>query len=565
MNLSIFNNPDPSGRLYKESYLLKNYPEEYNYIIEYCILNKIFDITFKEKVYLCLNNLTESPKCKNPNCNKKTKYKNSTLGYYEYCSNKCISSDPNIKKIKEEKSLEKFGTKSPAQSKEIKEKIIETNQIKYGGNSPMSNKDIQDKSKKTLLENFGVDNPNKSPEIIKKRVESFKLSNYKETFKETSIKRYGVNHPWMNKEIHTKTIISTKNSKNIKLEKSINIKLEKYTQYELISIDYDKFKRNIVIFCSICNKEFNINREDFHIRFREKTTICTNCNPINSSQSGTEMELYKFIKDNYSGEIITNSKRIIHPNELDIYLPELNLAFEYNGLYWHSESQKGKYYHISKTKKCNEIGIKLIHIWEDDWVYKNEIIKSIVLNNINNINNKIFARKCEISEIESSTIIKEFLNNNHILGQSSSNIKVGLYYDNELVSLMCFLKIDEDSYNLVRFCNKINTIVVGGSSKLFNHFIDKYHPKSIITYSDESMFTGELYKKLGFTFDSYSPINYKWVIGKKREHKSKYRKNRLMISGYDPSKTEDEIMIEDIGSYKIWDCGLKKWILKITH
>jgi hypothetical protein len=558
MNLNIFKEPDPSGRMSKESYVSKTYTEEYKVIIDYCNSNNIMDIPFKEKVYLFLNSLNSTPLCKNPNCDNKVNYINSTLGYREYCSNKCIGSDPNIQKIKEEKSILKFGTKTPAESKQIKEKIIKTNQERYGGNSPQSNTDIRNKSKETLLKNWGVDNPGKNETILKKRIESFKKSDYKENFKKTSVEKYGVEHPWMNKEIHNKSINKSILTKNKKISNIIENKLTN-TNYNLISIDYDKFKREIQISCVDCGSNFKINREDFHHRFKSKTTICTNCNPINSSKSGSEMELVKFISSVYNKTIITNRK-IIYPYELDIYLPDDDLAFEFNGLYWHSEDQKGKNYHYIKTKKCEESGIELTHIWEDDWVYNNDIIKSIILNKLSLTKNKIFARKCIISDVSIKESSK-FLEENHILGNCKSNIKIGLYHNNILISLMCFSK-NKGDFELVRFCNLLNTNVIGGASRIFKYFINKYKPVKITSYSDNSMFTGDLYEKLGFEFINETKINYKWVLNKKRCHKSNYRKDRLVKDGYDPSKSESDIMIEDVGSYKVWDCGLKKWVYK---
>lgn len=562
MNLKIFNNPDPSGRMSKESYLFKNYKEEYDYIVEYCVTNSIIDVSFKEKVYLSINNMIGVPICKNENCLNIVNFKNSTIGYLNYCSNKCISSDPNIIKLKEENSLKKFGTKTPAESEQVKNKTKKTNQERYGGNSAMSSKEIQEKSKQTLLKNWGVDNPSKLPEIISRRVSSFKsnIDQYKESFKKTSLERYGVDHPWKSKDIHYKSSLGTFISKNLKLKESILEKLKTNSNYKLISIDYDKYKREVIINCDVCDSKFNINREDFHIRYKNKTTICTVCNPVNTNQSGTEMQLYEFIKNNFDGEILTNIKTIIKPSELDIYLPDLKLAFEFNGLYWHSESQKGKHYHYKKTNRCKDINIELLHIWEDDWVYKNDIIKSIILNKIGKTSHKIYARKCEIREIYGVDIIKDFLDNNHILGKCSSSVKLGLYYNNELMSLMCFTKI-YDSYELVRFCNKLDNVIIGGSSKLFKYFVNKYSV-NIISYSDESMFIGKLYEKLGFEHVGNSAINYKWVISKKREHKSRYRKDRLVKSGFDQNKSENDIMIEDFGAYKIWDCGLKKWVFK---
>ena len=175
MNLEIFNLPDPSGRMYKESFLFKNYKDEYDYIMEYCLSNNISDISFKEKVYLCMNKIKEVPICKNPNCFKIVKFKNSTIGYLKYCSNKCISSDPNIKKIKEENSLKKFGTKTPAESDIIKKKIKQTNMDKYGYNSAMCLIETQNKSKQTLNKNYGVNNPAESKELLSKRITWSKL------------------------------------------------------------------------------------------------------------------------------------------------------------------------------------------------------------------------------------------------------------------------------------------------------------------------------------------------------------------------------------------------------
>lgn len=562
MNLEIFNKPDPSGRMSREKYLLNNYKSEYDYIINFCEIHNIDNISFKEKVYLSINGLTSVPTCNNSNCNNIVKFKNTKVGYLEYCSTKCVSSDDTIKEKKKKNSLKKYGTEVPSQSDEIKDKIINTNLKKYGHNSPMGNAEVMYKSKRTLLRNHGVSNPSDCNFIVEKRVISFRknISQYKESYKKTSIERYGVDHPWMNEEIHSKSIYNSILSKNKKLKKSIEKKLIHHPNYKLVSIDYSKYKREIFIKCSVCNMTYSINREDFHLRHKNKTTICTICNPVDSSQSGSEINLFEFIKDNYKSNIIQNSRSIISPYELDIYLPDLKIAFEFNGLYWHSESQKGKYYHRDKTIMCEDLGIELVHIWEDDWVYKNDIVKSIILNKINKTQNRIYARNCNIVEISDANISRSFLDNNHILGNCSSSIKLGLYNNDELVSIMCFTK-KSDYYELVRFCNLLNTVVVGGSSKLFKSFNDKMKC-NIVSYSDTSMFNGHLYNKLGFEHINTSSVNYKWVISKKREHKSKYRKDRLVKSGYDINKSESDIMIEDVGSYKIWDCGLKKWYYK---
>ena len=333
MELEIFNIPDPSGKMAKESYVLKNFKKEYDYIIEYC--SNIVVPTFKEKVYLSINNLNSIPTCKNPNCNNTVKFKNTTLGYLDYCCNKCIGSDPSIIKLKEEKSLLKFGTKSPAESKIIKDKIIKTNNEKYGGNSPMSNKDIQKKSKETLLENWGVTNASKSPELLNKRIESFKKGNYKENFKKTSLERYGTEHPWSNKEIHIKTInFFYKNYKNRIIQKTS-------TEFEFIGFVKDN-NTNLQFICKKCNQNFEILTYQFYYRSNNNNSICTKCFPISENSSIDQAEIFNFIKEKYKGEIISNARSIISPYEVDIYLPELKLGIEFNGVFWHSEKFKNK-------------------------------------------------------------------------------------------------------------------------------------------------------------------------------------------------------------------------------
>ena len=134
-------------------------------------------------------------------------------------------------------------------------------------------------------------------------------------------------------------------------------------------------ENRIIIKCDKCNKEYSINNYIFYFRSNNNYNICTICNPIGSNYNKSHMEsqLQDFIQENYNGEVIFNTRDLITPHEIDIYIPELNLAFEFNGLYWHSEIKKEKSYHYDKFKKCDELGIQLIQIWEDSWVIDNDI------------------------------------------------------------------------------------------------------------------------------------------------------------------------------------------------
>lgn len=329
-------------------------------------------------------------------------------------------------------------------------------------------------------------------------------------------------------------------------------------KYDYSKVEYINHKCKIKLICDKFHEFEQI--VDNHLR----GAGCPKCNRFDIKENS----LYEFIKENYDGQIITSNRNILDGKELDIYLPELNLAFEFNGLYWHNELFKDKKYHLDKTNNCLKKNIKLIHIWEDDWDNKKSIIKSIILNKLGKCQ-RIFARKCEI-KTPNNKDVREFLNNNHIQGFVGSKIKIGLYFENELVSLMTFgslrkslgQKSIDDNYEMLRFCNKLNTTVVGGASKLFKHFTNNYNFTKIISYSDNSRGIGNLYTKLGFEFSHNSLPNYYYIINSVRKHRFNYRKDNLVKEGFDENKTEVQIMNER-GFYRIFDSGCKKWTFNI--
>ncbi len=570
INLDIFRKSDSSGRMSKENFVLKNFKEEYDYIINYTQLRGLSMISFKEKVYITINELDTIPTCKNINCSNTVLYKNLTLGYLDYCSKKCVSSDVNIKKIKEKKSIEKFGTKTPAESLVVRDKIINTNNLRYGGNSPMSSKEIQNLSKSTILKNWGVDNPAKSSEIMDRRVKTFKLNidKYKESYRKTSIDRYGVEHPWMNKAIHDKTI------KSFYINYIDRIK-SKILNHNVRFIDFD-FSNNstkLVFHCDKCCLNFNILTYQFYYRINGSLPICTQCFPISESSSINQIELYNFISENYEGEIVSNCRNVISPYEIDVYLPDMKIGFEFNGVFWHSDKFKDNNYHLKKNNLSIDNNIKLYTIWEDDWVIKGDICKSFILNKIGKSLNRIYARNCIIKEV-SYLDSKKFLEKNHLQGNCTSSVRIGLYYNDELYSLMTFSKLrlplqrlsknrNIGHYELVRFVSKLGANIIGGASKILKYFINNYNPLQIETYSDNLISNGDVYSKLGFKYLHTSKPGYWYLIDGIRQHRFNWRKQKLIKLGHDPNKTEEEIMLE-LGHYRIYNAGNKKWQLIIN-
>ena len=270
--------------------------------------------------------------------------------------------------------------------------------------------------------------------------------------------------------------------------------------------------------------------------------------------------------------ILVNNKSVLNGTELDIFIPDHNMAIEYNGLYWHSEKRgKTKTYHIDKTKKCLNKNIRLIHIFSDEWSDKKNIIKERLKTILNLNQSKIYARNCKVIELTNEQK-KDFLNKNHLQGNDKSSIFYGLEYNKELVSVITFGKlrnslghknIKDGEFEIYRYCN-LN--VIGGFSKLLKYFIKIHLPKKIITYADRNWSPSDefcFYSKMGFNFVGETKPNYSYTKNYSiRYHRYNFRKDKLVSMGYDKTKTENEIMYE-LGFDKIWDAGNLKYELVV--
>jgi len=425
--------------------------------------------------------------------------------------------------------------------------------ISYSSKTNIEIENMLDKKKKTMIERYGKDNPSQIQEFKNKRKETmnflygdecfYKTKKFRESSIETCQKKYGANY----------------------FRESDDFRKKSLEKFDILNIN-----KNMVTMACDNNDPHNflIDIDVLRKRFLYKTILCTICNPINSyTSSGYETQLKNFIMENYDLDTVSNNRKIIHPKEIDIYLPDLKLAFEFNGLYWHSEINFSLNYHLEKTELAEKQGIRLIHIYEDDWIYKQEIVKSRILNLLNKTPNKIYARKCEIKEVSDNKLVRDFLENNHIQGFVGSRIKIGLFYSGELVSLMTFgslrrsmgQKSEDGTYEMLRFCNKLNTNVIGGASRLFKFFVKNFEPKEVTSYADRSWSQGNLYKNLGFELIRKTEPNYYYVIDGMRKHRFGFRKDELIKQGFDPLKTEHEIMLER-KIYRIYDSGNLKYV-----
>ena len=279
--------------------------------------------------------------------------------------------------------------------------------------------------------------------------------------------------------------------------------------------------------------------------------------------SKPETELYEYIKTLTTHEVIQSDRSILHGKELDIYIPDLKLAIEFNGVYWHSEVHKDEMYHQQKTLDCLKQGVRLIHIFEYEWINpdKQDKIKIYLADVISEHSNIYYARNLNIRE-PSTQESAEFLDKYHLQGYTNAPIRYGLYNNTEMLGIITFGKPRFSSnyeYELIRLCWKPGVNVVGGFERLFKHFVTEHNPSSIVTYSDISKFTGNSYLRVGFkaSIDDLTSPNYVWVSLKDYSTLSRYQtqKHKLVELGLgDVGDTEASIM-ENLGYIRMYDCG----------
>ena len=259
--------------------------------------------------------------------------------------------------------------------------------------------------------------------------------------------------------------------------------------------------------------------------------------------------------------------RSIISKELDIYFPDFNFAIEYNGILWHSRGTNfpnnfksfKKNHLLDKTKECEEKGIQLYQIFENEYLdpVKKDIWISMIRNRLG-ISERIYARKCEIL-LPSKSEAKKFLNDNHMQGGNvPNNIAFGLYYNKELVSLMTFGKSrfnKKYDYELLRFCNKRGISVIGGASKILSHFRKKYKG-SIISFANRRWSNGNLYKTLGFDKLRESSPNHFYYKNGQIFSRNSFQKHKLKnkLEDFNEEISGVSNMMHN-GYRQIFDCG----------
>lgn len=490
----------------KSKALVKNWVYKRFPLFKELLIKYFSEDYFREVIYCILNDVEEIPICKNPNCNNLTYLRNFTVGFQKCCCKKCVSEYQHLDKIHAEKSklgIIKHYSKIDKVDKYTQDLNCDYSVLNY-----------------YIFKNYCKHGTVKLYKTVSNRIHKIGQCTY---CKEC------------NKEIFN-TYIPTENEIN-EFQNIFPDFYKKYShsmKYEWWITYFPKYFKILIVYF-----EKYIRKYDNNVRLLEvyyvflhkikKQPTCCKCDKIMDFLDSTigyrhfcEEHLYGFNKsyqeielgnyiDTLNVNVIKNTRDIIN-SELDFYFPDKNLAIEYNGCWWHSDKFKEKDYHYKKWKQCYDKGIQLIFIWEDDWLYKTDIIKSVIKSFLGIYNVTINADDTEIKEVSFIEAIN-FINSNNLYGYSTDKIRLGLYYNNELVSIMSFAKtryrknnINNKNNNIIellRYCNKNGYNIINGETKLFNYFINNYKFDNIICHVECDTFNKNIYDNLNMNYVSH--------------------------------------------------------------
>lgn len=336
-------------------------------------------------------------------------------------------------------------------------------------------------------------------------------------------------------------------------------------RYDYSKATYEGCKQRVCVVCPEHGEFWQT--PDGHLQGKG----CPRCGVSRISRA--EQELYEFIQSSVPHLVVNQQTYIDYGSVrryLDITVPLLGLAVEYNGLYWHSSARGGsRGTHAFKSHLADYHGYRLIHVFEDDWLYRRRAVEHLLTYALGLLPT-IKARKTEVITV-SHEEAKKFYTYYHMQGASraAQQAHYGLTHQGELVAVMSFsqyasgrMKLKGNRWELVRFASKYR--VQGGASKLFAKFVRDKTPEQVVSFSWNHLFDGGMYANLGFSLDKTLPPDYSYVDTRriKRLHKSGFQHSKLRYkfgANYDPNKTEQE-NCERNHYHRIYDCGKKRWL-----
>jgi hypothetical protein len=493
-----------------------------------------------------ISNVTNLPSCKKcgknhssirQNENPTDKY--DTYRFSDFCSRDCAMTSKETIEKRNSTIIEKYGDHN-MRTEVGKNEYTNSIKKKYGKTSVMHVQSIKDKSLKCDNGEWRI-----STQECKAKIQ------------ETFDKKYD-GHPMYDREIKTKAVEKRKKNFLNRYGVTHESKLTKTNSALSIWEDDVKFKQlcDELVYPKLISRYLGYTISPIHSRMAELGISL----PTKSSLG--EIEIIEFIRGICPDVVIEQSERnVLDGKELDIYLPEKKFAIEFNGLYWHSENFKDKNYHKEKSLLCMENDIQLMHVWQHEWDDDNKksIIKRMIAHKLGVVDERIYARKCIVRvDIDSKTAM-QFLENNHLQGKIRSTHKLGLFYGDEMVALLCLQYLGDGVYDISRFAT--SKAVVGGFSKLLKYFLKNNQWNEIRTYASLDHSHGNVYSTNGFTNNGHTPPNY-FYYNSNGKVISRYQamKHRLgkILENFDQESSEHENM-NNHGFHRVYDSGSLKF------
>lgn len=543
-------------------------------------LNNLFPLVTNNvaKLWLYLNDYDQSKVVCNES-GRNRRFISLDKGPLKYCGNQsqCICNKENstekissrtdtqqklINAKRASTNINVYGHAFASQSDETKVKTAATCLIRYGTISPTQNVSILEKSKSTCFKNRGVEFPQQDPAVTE-------ITN--KTFQE----KYGVTRPAQHPDIQAKmqkTLFDKYGITNgMKLPDIVNqvrrsSKITKYQSIVALRQGFTPLFSAEEYADTEPGQLLDWQCDHCALKFKQELMAgriyCPNCNPL--SESWGESTVRKFL-ETHNIQFDQNTRKIIPPLELDFYIPSLNLAIEFNGIYWHSEKiLADKNYHQNKFNACKAIGIKLIQIFEHELMFKQEIVFAR-LSRFLSISPaiKIGARNCSIVQLDAATS-KRFFETNHLQGYRPSKNVWGLVYKKQVVAALSMGKARYSKnlaeWELLRFAIASEFAVNGAMPKLFKHAVAELHAKSVVSYANLCWGEGDVYKHAGFSLVRYSkPAPWYFKTVEQVYSRIKFQKHTLD----NPNNLSESAWAVENNFNRFWDAGNAVWVWMI--
>jgi len=438
--------------------------------------------------------------------------------------------------------LKVYGVDNVSKVDKVKRKMKRTNLKKYGVPCTLQSKESKEKIKNSIIENYGS----------YEKYNEYRFQQYEKNFK----KVYGVRSPSQVPAMRKKQDLSRKRTFIKKYGAAAKVFLKKHNYVLLEDYKGEMHSRKKGYSGYI---QYKLKHLDCGLVFRDDIFCLPRCPKCFIAENISQQHYFysNFIKN--LGFNVQDNAKVLGRKEIDIFLPELKIGFEINGIYFHNAYRVGKFYHSNKTKVAKRLGIKLYHIWEKD---SPDIVKSMILNILRKSEKRYFARKLTFKQVNKKDA-SIFFQENHLHGNTNFALSFGLYDGDTLLSAIS-LRLKDINIELARSATKLHCQVVGGFSKIIKNtipYIKNY--KTLITYADRDwtpFYEDSVYFKAKFKYEGNTGNILRYTDGNKVYSRLKFQKHKLNVK----NKTVTEYLIEK-GINPLYNSGNWKFVLDLQE